>query len=301
MKKTIPVSEIFMSLEGEQSHQGIPTVYVRVSRCNKKCAKFNNPNNEISETGYAKIDFDPKQYNSLQDIPLIPMGCDTQYAVNPQFSHIWTQYDAQQLVDQILDTIPFHDWVHPETKQPVILSLTGGEPMLYMKFFVEELLKDPRMVDCKHVLFETNASIPLMPKLADALYQWAEWNQTKITWSNSPKLSNSGEPWNQCIKPDVLLSQSQHEFARNNPDLFLQYVKFVTDGSEHSLQEIKKAMTCYYDAGVSQHIEVGLMPEAATAEQQLQVMQHVANICINQGYRFVLRLQNILWGNAIGT
>lgn len=299
--RSIPMCEFFKNVEGEGIHAGKTTIYIRVAKCNKKCPYFNNPNKEISSTGYSKIEFDPSTYIKIQDLPVINMGCDTQYAVNPEFAHMWEEYTADQMVDKLFEFLPDQSWTIPKTNQDVILSLTGGEPMLYMDFFVNELLQHPRMQDCKHVLIETNASVPLRQKDADTLYEWAERNGSTVTWSNSPKLSNSGETWKSSIRPNVLLSQRSHSFIEKYPHRFHQYVKFVCDGEQTTMDEIDKAMQEYYAAGVPNNIEIGLMPEAATAEQQLEIMQKVANICIQQGYRFVIRLQNILWGNAVGT
>jgi organic radical activating enzyme len=301
MIRTILISETFASLEGEQIFSGLPTVYVRVAKCNKKCPLFNNHNKEISDTGYAKVDFNPGDILVLKDVPVIPTGCDTQYAVNPEFSHLWKEFTVDELIDNIMSMLPHNAWINPISHQPVILSLTGGEPMLYMKFFTEELLQHPKMQDCKHILMETNASIPVRDSDLEAIVQWCFRNDSRWTWSNSPKLSNSGETWKSSIKPNVLLSQMNHSYIGDNPHKFTQYLKFVTDGSDQSIAEIEKATAEYYKGGVPLDIEVGLMPEAATAEQQMQVMRHVADVCMQRGYRFVLRLQNILWGNAIGT
>ena len=300
-RNTLILNEIFYSLEGEGPHMSLPTIYVRTSKCNKKCPMFNNHNREISSTGYAKIDFNPGDIMVLQDLPVIDKGCDTQYAVNPEFQHLWKEYDVEQLVDAIMDIIPNRSWINPISHQPVILSLTGGEPMLYMKFFTEQLLQHPKMQECKHILMETNSSIVVRPKDLDAIVDWCYRNNSRWTWANSPKLSNSGETWKSSIKPAVLVSQMDNQYISCNPHKFTQYLKFVTDGSEQSIAEIERATAEYYKGGVPLDIEVGLMPEAATAEQQLQVMKHVADICMQRGYRFVLRLQNILWGNAVGT
>jgi len=299
MHKTVEISEIFTSLEGEHIHTGVPTVYIRFARCNKKCPSWNNPTLSTTTEGYAPISFIPTEYNDLKALPLISMGCDSQYSVNPAFAHLWKKYDATALLQQVIESIPFHAWVHPVTHQPVILSLTGGEPTLRMKFIINELLPHPQMQGCKHILFETNCSVPLRQSDVDQLYNWLDENDCAITWSNSPKLSDSGELWGKSIIPAIAMTQRNEHFIQKSPHKFFQYFKFVSDGS--NLSEIKKAMNEYYAAGIPHSCEVALMPTACSKEQQDIIMTDVANLCIREGYRFSIRLQNILWGNGVGT
>ena len=120
-------SEIFTSIEGEGRYSGSTTIYVRFSRCNFKCALFNNPNNKIENTGYAPLGFEPKHYTSLQSIPLITRGCDSQYAVNPEFSHMWHKGDENKLTEEVIKVLPHNTFVNPTSGKRVILSLSVHE------------------------------------------------------------------------------------------------------------------------------------------------------------------------------
>jgi organic radical activating enzyme len=300
---TVEVSEIFYSLEGESVETGSPTAYIRFARCNKKCPLWNNPDKELSKTGYATLDFDPKEFTELNKLPTISKGCDSQYAVNPVFAHMWKHYDAGELLQATLDTIPFKSWVAP-SGLPVILSLTGGEPTLRLKWIVEELLPHPLFQGCKHILFETNCSVPLRQANIDMLYEYAINNNVKITWSNSPKLPNSGELWKTSIVPKIALAQVNSEWELEDPRYsnyvnVNQYFKFVV-GSEEDLKTVEQAMNEYYAAGLPRRL-VYLMPEACTTEQQENIANKVADMCMQYGYIFSIRLQSILWGNEIGT
>ncbi len=298
--RKVEVSEIFYSLEGEGPDSGCPTVYIRFARCNKKCPKWNNPNDDLADDGYAKLDFDPKDFAQLDHVPLIHKGCDSQYAVNPKFAHMWYSYSASELMEQVLDTVPQNRFTNTNTYQPIIMSLTGGEPTLYMKFIVEELLQTESMRWCRHLLFETNCSVPIKKEHMEALYKWAKMSGSKITWSNSPKLSDSGETWKSSIKPAI--AKMQHHAADYHPGVKMnQYFKFVHDGSAQATEEVQRAMNEYYEAGVPRSVDVILMPAACTAEQQIEVQQRVADICMELGYRFSIRLQSVLWGNLVGT
>lgn len=311
----VEVSEIFASLEGEALHTGLPTVYIRFARCNKKCPKWNNMNNLLDADGYAQLEFNPKNFNNLKDVPTISMGCDSQYAVNPAFSHMWKKYDATELLQATLDLLPGKSWSHPVTGLPWVLSLTGGEPTLRMKFIVNELTTNPLFAGCKHILFETNCSVPLDIDLVDSLYTWAAKSDAKITWTNSPKLSNSGETWDSSIVPSVAIAQ-----RGSRPVVFNCYgeqmFKFVvgrtgktsygpddklTTEPTQTIIDIRRAMQEYYAAGIPRDVSVALMPEACTTDQQHRIAHHLAAFCKDNGYRFSIRLQNVLWNNLPGT
>lgn len=296
----VEVSEIFYSLEGESEEAGLPTVYIRFARCNKKCPLWNNTQDNIGANGYANLDFNPKDIKSLSEVPTIHSGCDSQYAVNPEFAHIWHKYDSTELLTAVRDLLPGKSWTHPVTGLPVILSLTGGEPTLKLKWIVEEMLTDPLMEGCKHILFETNTSVPLRQRDVDGLFWWANREGAKITWTNSPKLTNSGEPWKRSIMPQIAMMQRSPANYEWYKQWGRQVFKFVVN-DQNDIDEVQKAMNEYYAAGVPRNVPVVLMPEACTTEQQQVNARWIADFCMQQGYRFSIRLQNVLWGNAIGT
>ena len=299
--RKIEISEIFMSLEGEGPHSNRPTVYIRASRCNFKCPMFNNHvNTQLQPNGYAALTFKPKDYATLQDIPLVDRGCDSQYSVNPEFAHMWTRMDVNEIVADLISKIPHGKWIHPVTGTPVILSLTGGEPTLLGKFW-PDLLAHPDMVDCRHILIETNCAVPMKSDFLMAINQWLSGDpKRKWTWSNSPKLSDSGEAWDEAIRPDIATKQ---RWTSGGPvkGQFEQYFKFVVEPTAESFGEVLKAMNEYWDAGIPRDVEIWAMPMACSEEQQQAIAQQVANLCMDYGFLYSHRVQNSLWGNGVGT
>ena len=293
------VSETFISLEGEAQFANIPTVYLRLASCNLKCPKFNNPNDVRDEDGYAPLTFDPADYDTLESLPLIEMGCDSQYSVNPTFSHMWKHLSLDEVVDNLIGLIPHGQWVHPVTQQPYILSLTGGEPMLVWKRF-KEIMNHPKMVGCKHILVETNCTVPFKWDLIDTIKTWLEDDtERRWTWSNSPKLSASGEEWKATIKPKVAVLQQ--ELVGLFPERVSQYFKFVCDDKQEDYDEVQKAMDAYYEGGIRRNAPIWVMPVACTDAQQNVIARNVALKCIESGWSFSFRIQNALWGNGVGT
>lgn len=294
------VSEIFLSLEGEGPFTAHPTAYVRFGRCNLKCPHFNNHNKAVTDKGYAPIGFDPKDFKTIHEIPLITMGCDSQYAVNPAFSHMWEKMTTDELVDNLINLLPHKSWTHPKTGLPVILSLTGGEPTLKWKF-IPEILNHPKMKDCQHVLVETNCTVPFKREFTMNISEWLAADPKRVwTWSNSPKLSSSGESWGDAIKPEIANLQREviGDYTRDRVN---QYFKFVVGAREEDFAEVELAMEAYYAAGIPRTVPIWIMPEACTQEQQQTIDQRVANMCMDKGYMFCYRFQNALWGNGVGT
>jgi organic radical activating enzyme len=354
-------SEVFMSIEGEARYSGHPTVYVRFARCNFQCRGFNNPTSkcptcsglgltnvvdtgpyqisgdtcpeckgakiinkpDVQPDGYASLGFDPKDYKSLQDIPLIHKGCDSQYAVNPKFSHMWGQGDEKVLAAEVLKVLPYNTFVNPVTKKRVILSLTGGEPTIRLKFWIP-LLEELYQHGMRTILVETNAAAPMRMKDIHNLFDWAiskntkephghyDENDVKIVWSNSPKIRMSGEDWEDAIRPEIAAMQLGWEVSRNDPSgaktkigdspQLEQYFKFVCGPNEDDFREVEAAMNAYHSTGViGPNTDVYIMPVACTEEQQQSISARVAEMCIEKGYIYCHRIQNSVFGNGVGT
>lgn len=290
----------FISLEGEATYTNHPTVYLRLARCNFTCYGFNNPLLEKDSRGYAPLNFVPKDYVNLKDVPIITSGCDSQYAVNPMFSHLWEKKTTDEVVDELINLLPTKTWQHAESKQNIIFSITGGEPTLHWKK-LSSILFHPKMKDCLHVIFETNASVDISPDFTKYLSRWLSANPNrKWTWSNSPKLSVSGEDRNKAIVPGVVYSQN--ELKNLHPNQVDIYFKFVSSGASSDWKEIKQAMNEYFEYScIPQDTQVWIMPMACVQEQQELVTKKIATQCIKNGYLFSYRMQNLIWGNGVGT
>lgn len=290
-------SEVFMSIEGEAMYAGRPTVYIRFTGCNFECKMFNNPEG-LDTTSTEVLGFDPTDYDNIYDIPLITKGCDSIYSWDPKFKHMWNTGSENELAAVVMSTIPHHTWDHPKTEQPVILSLTGGEPTLRAKY-IPLLLSHPLFEDLRYILIETNCSVPLSDKFIEELNIWMRKTDGTVIWSNSPKLSVSGESWDKAIRPDIALKQVQYANVR---DLHIeQYFKFVCGPDDADFDEVERAMKEYYDAGISVGTSVYIMPVSCLEEQQQQIAVAVAEKCIQRGYIYCHRTHISIWGNQIGT
>lgn len=283
-------SETFISIEGEAKYSGRPTIYVRFWGCNFDCKGFNNPNN-VDPSDHAVLGFNPKLIPSIQDIPVsIEVGCDSIYSWHKDFVHMSKTGTEQELASELVALIPNgQDW-----NRGYSLSITGGEPTLRQRQMIL-LLNQCKMNNLKHIILETNCSIDLTDQFIQDMNDWTRDRPGRLlTWSNSPKLSVSGESWEEAIRPSVAVRQNQ--IIKSD-----QYFKFVCDASERDFDEVEKAMREYWDAGISYNpSNVYIMPVSCTEAQQQAIASEVADMCIQRGWTYCHRIHNTIYKNAIG-
>ena len=293
-------SEAFYSVQGEGRFVGVPSVFLRTFGCNFRCMNFGldrgepmrdvkqkagvKHNQEVQDLLDNNVHKDTKEFN---DLPIIHTGCDTYASIYPEFKHYNMLKEVDDVVDHLLSLTPNGKWVQ-DNGQDIHLIMTGGEPLLGWQRLYIELFEHPKMGDLKNVTFETNTTQLLHGEFKDYLQNQ---DRFEITWSCSPKLSVSGEPWETAIKPEV---------ARDYADVggSIMYLKFVV-ADRIDIEEAGKAVAEYKTAGIE--CPVYLMPLGGRSEEYNLNVQEVANICMEKGWRFTPRLHISLFGNAWGT
>jgi 7-carboxy-7-deazaguanine synthase len=150
---SIPLSEDFLSIQGEGERAGIPSIFLRFGGCNLQCQGFG-------------VEYFVKNKKRF--------GCDSFFSVDRDFSSEWKTISKISEFIEILNK-------YPQNISDVVL--TGGEPLLYGKqeLFLELLnyLKSSG----KTVTIETNGTIKIDKKIE---FQG-------VYFSISPKLEVSGE------------------------------------------------------------------------------------------------------------
>ena len=299
MPAKLRYSEAFYSVQGEGKFVGVPSVFLRTFGCNFRCMNFGTDekrdrweqhkdgkkhNAEVLELINQGVHKTTKEFN---DLPIIHTGCDTYASIYPEFKHFNKLAEVDDVVEHLLSLTPNGKWVQ-DNGQDVHLILTGGEPLLAWQRLYIELFEHPRMQDLQNVTFETNTT----QSLHEDFYNYLN-DQTRIqvTWSCSPKLSVSGEPWDTAIKPDIASQYS-------NVDGSDIYLKFVV-ASQDDFEEVTRAVNEYRCAGVE--CPVYLMPLGGRSEEYNLNVKEVAEACMERGWRFTPRLHISLFGNAWGT
>jgi organic radical activating enzyme len=223
----------------------------------------------------------------FEDLPIVHTGCDTYASIYPEFKDFNKLATVDEVVEHLLSLLPEGKWTM-DNGQDVHLILTGGEPLLAWQRLYVELFEHPRMQDLKNVTIETNTT----QHLHNDFYNYLNNNERiQLTFSCSPKLSVSGESWDDAIKPDVAREYS----LVDGSDMYFKFV--VAD--QDDVDEVARAVQLYRDAGVE--CPVYLMPLGGRSEEYTLNVQEVANLCMERGWRFSPRLHISLFGNAWGT
>jgi 6-pyruvoyltetrahydropterin 2'-reductase len=146
------------------------------------------------------------------------------------------------------------------------------------------------MRSLKEITFETNGTQLLSNDFKEYLRTW-KMNREKnaLTFSVSPKLSISGEKWEEAICPDIVRQYETVGFV---------YLKFVIATSEDAI-EADKAVTEFRNGGFRG--PVYFMPCGGVESIYSMNAKNVAIEAMNRGYRYSDRLQVPLFKNLWGT
>lgn len=152
--------------------------------------------------------------------------------------------------------------------------ITGGEPLLYhqqndVNDLIMKLKKDNIMINIE---IETNGTI--MPKRYD-----------NVKYNVSPKLSNSGNKYEDRIKEDVL--KKHIHFGSN--------FKFVVE----TIEDVDEVNLLVQKLNIPKK-QVFLMPKGASKEEQLNNMEGVIKMAKMYGYNFSPRVHILIFDKLRG-
>ena len=279
----LKISELFYSIQGEGRYMGVPSVFLRTFGCNFTCAGFGMPKGEVSkevEDIAARVHY----YDDYKKLPLVSTGCDSYASWDPRFKHLSPVRPTDDIVDDIMAMLPHNRWMDEH------LVITGGEPLLGWQRAYPELLSNEKMRSLKEITFETNGTQELSQDLLIYLQQW-KINREKnaLTFSVSPKLSISGEKWEEAICPSIIRQYESIGFV---------YLKFVIATKEDAI-EADKAVQEFRNGGFRG--PVYFMPCGGVESIYSLNAKNVAIEAMNRGYRYSDRLQVPLFKNLWGT
>lgn len=278
----LKVSELFYSIQGEGRYMGVPSVFLRTFGCNFTCSGFGMPKGASSDE---RLKINPESYSKYNELPLVHTGCDSYASWDPRFKHLSPVIECSQLSKDIVNLLPQKKWVNEH------LVITGGEPLLGWQRSYPELLSSPEMVDLKELTFETNGTQELTDDFFDYLNEWTfnNRNYDELTFSVSPKLSISGEKWEEAIRPDVISQYSAIGYV---------YLKFVV-ATKDDVAEAEQAVDEYRNKGFDGPVYI--MPCGGTDQLYYLNNRQVAELAMEKGWRYSDRLQIPLFKNAWGT
>jgi 7-carboxy-7-deazaguanine synthase len=279
----LKVSELFYSIQGEGRYMGVPSVFLRTYGCNFTCGGFGMPKGEISSERDV-IAIKAEDYTDYKSLPLVSTGCDSYASWDPRFKHLSPVIATDSIADSIMDILPHNRWMDEH------LVITGGEPLLGWQRAYPDLLSNEKMRGLKEITFETNGTQLLSTEFKEYLIKW-KMNREKnaLTFSVSPKLSISGEKWEEAICPEVIRQYESVGFV---------YLKFVIASKEDAI-EADKAVAEFRAGGFRG--PVYFMPCGGVESLYNLNAKNVAIEAMNRGYRYSDRLQVPLFKNEWGT
>ena len=280
--KKIKISELFYSIQGEGRFMGVPSVFLRTFGCNFTCDGFGMLRGEKSDERNI-IGQHADQYKDYKSLPLVTTGCDSYASWDVRFKHLSPLLSIDGIVDAILHMLPHGKWTSEH------LVITGGEPLLGWQRSYPDLLSHPDMVNLQELTFETNGTQELTDEFSEYLKTHWRKGWDKLTFSVSPKLSISGEKWEDAIRPEVIEQYQEHGYV---------YLKFVVS-DEKDAAEAAMAVECYRDNGFTG--PVYLMPVGGVESVYSMNNKNVALMAMKKGWRYSDRLQVPLFKNEWGT
>ena len=155
-----------------------------------------------------------------------------------------------------------------------------------------DLLKEieKRQMNLTHITFETNGTQPIRQDLAEYLSE----NNYLTTFSISSKLPSSGEAWDDAIKPEVINEYMEKTWSSQG------YFKWVVSNQD-DYEDVKRAVKAYEQVINDYKMPVYLMPAGGTTMHYNDNEKWVADLAMQNGWRYTPRLQVQLWKNAWGT
>lgn len=283
------ISETFLSLQGEAYFAGVPSIFIRYVGCTLRCPGFSRPKEERSKPNeeVAKVISEIDKYKKLEELPLVKTGCDSYPSVYPEFRHLCHQYTTEQLIAKI------DELVGSLNQEEIHLVFTGGEPLLH-QVEIADLLYQLNKTNhhFKNVTFETNGTVELK--------KYINFGNYKLTFSISPKLSISGEPFEKRFKPDAIQSFMPWENERNDVESI--YFKFVVATEEDVIEATEFLEKLPFYESLKHYCNFYLMPVGGTKSENTHLTEkEVADLCIKYGFWFSLRTHLYIYGNAWNT
>jgi len=264
----IKVTEAFYSVQGEGRHVGVPSFFLRTYGCNFTCPSFGMTHGEKTtqpDEIAALVFQSPDKYKTMADLPLATKGCDTYLSWHPAFKEYSKFMVTSEIVEDMKSKIPSGKY-----SADVHLVVTGGEPLLGWQRTYPELLERLKAeMGLTHVTFETNGT----QRLSDTFKSYLHTCGLNIHFSVSPKLSASGESWDDAIQPKIVCEYAYYGIVD---------FKFVVDSIE-GVQEVDRAVNAYKLYGVG-YTSVYLMPEGGINEGYQTNTRKVADFAMKHGY-----------------
>lgn len=296
-------TELFRSFQGEGTHTGKNTLWLRWFMCNLTCNGFGQADPTDPSTHVLPYEtFDIIDVTDLGQLPVFEFGCDSSYSWAKKYKHLASNHTAVEIADRLEENLrsvfnPHGKFLHPLSGAETHMCFTGGEPMMRnsqrgIEAVMRELHTRGNMPN--NVTIETNGTQRMTTEFREFLV-WFERNSDngEWFWSFSPKLFNtSGETARKAIKPAEVAHYQEYSQAG--------HLKFVVNGTTDTWEELEAVVKEFRAEGIE--FPVWIMPVGATKEaQETEQVKIIVAETLSRGYNVSGRLHAHMLGNALNT
>jgi len=291
MSKKFYITEVFYSVQGEGTHVGAPSVFVRLFGCNLQCQGFGMPKGELSnerEDAYNMIT--TKDITTIEELPLVKTGCDSYVAWDKRFRHLSEKLTVEEIVERIVDITP------NKSLNGIHVVFTGGEPMLNQRLINDVSSSLYHWHSLTDITIETNGT-----KLPDTNLWLGLSDKVDVTFSVSQKLACSGEKADARINLtalDVLFNQLRYKDA---VDCVYKFVVADEVDAEEAFDIVDQVIDLDTSWIYGTRPTVFLMPVGGTKDDYIANSKGVADLALAYGVHYSPRLHIDIYGNAWGT
>ena len=268
----LPICDLFVSLQGEGSWAGVPSIFIRVSGCNLRCVFKGS----ICDTPYSS--FSPEKSSFTED--------DVKKIIkdNPQVDHIVITGGEPLLYKKELEQLLTDIW---EDRFVVTIETNGTMPILNPltnKFTVSLYSVSPKL----HTSIAKAGEHVMTPK-GEKIFGTEEVERLDNTRINIKTLI------------DIVMQSNdyQFKFVYSGPeciDEIEDIYKKMLGAVEKT--NIRSSINYYRNHKPEDHTM--LMPEGITDEQLQKNRLEMADVCIKKGWRYTDRLHILIWGDKRG-
>lgn len=249
--------------------------------------------------------FDVRNVNRVEDLPVFERGCDTPYSWAAKFKHLMQEKTASEICDWLENRITNEYNILgkfcPSDGREIDLCFTGGEPFLSQQSIVDivdELIQRGNFP--KYVTVETNCTQQLSDHFRNKILEWRDLGII-FFFSCSPKLwTVAGEKPEKAFKPDIIEQYWNASFEKYGQ------LKYVMNGTNENWEELEDRLTVLRHRGI--YFPVYLMKVGATVEGQAgQLPGHditeakFVEEVLRRGYHYSGRIHVGIWGNVVGS
>ncbi len=275
----VRICDSFKSIQGEGKRTGFPSLFIRSFGCNLCCKGFGQKDPADKSTW-----IEPEY--SLTKSP--EYGCDSPNSWHKMFEHLFPDYaTGKDLFEELAKKY------RPEDFYEIVI--TGGEPLLHQKFWIEFFEAVKEKVAVRNVTFETNGIIKPSDELVQFIQKSSEYGCWNFLFSVSPKLNCvAGVNEKVSINFDTL---SHYIYLKDDNIADFQF-KFVYNGDPRAYNRLLEIYNELKEVGLEKQ-DVLLMPVGgAKVEQEVKIK--TAETCMAEGWRYCERVHVDIWGSKMG-